>query len=347
MKSSMPQIVGNPHLRRRLLDDILGGTLSHAYLLEGPAGSGKHTLAWQIAAALACENQKKDGVPLPCGECPSCRKIREGKSPDIMVFGREDRATIGVETVRRIREDVHTFPNDLDFKLYIIEDAHTMTAQAQNALLLTLEEPPSFVRFLLLCENTQTILETVKSRAPILRTESIDPDSIEEYLCRTENAARSLRDSAPSEWREILLSADGCIGRAKQLLDPKMRKPILARRRLAQEFIDATLSNRDRSGRMLAIFGALGAKREEINEWLLTVETALRDLILLKKSETAPLLFYTDREDALALSDRIAAATLFRMYENCEEARCAIFIRNANTRLTLMELSLRSGMIRT
>ena len=347
MKISMPQMVGNERLRHRLRDDVLGGTLSHAYLLEGPSGSGKHTVAWLLAAALACESKSEEGVPLPCGKCPSCRKILEGKSPDIITVGREDRATLGVEAVRRIREDVRTMPNDLDFKLYIIEDAHTMTPQAQNALLLTLEEPPSFVRFLLLCENTQTVLETIKSRAPVLRTESIPPERIAEHLCREDLTARSLRDSAPSEWQEVLLAADGCIGRAKQLLDPKVRKPILARRRLAREYLDATLTNRDRATRMIAFCNAAGNKRDEVNELLLTVETAIRDLLLLKKSETAPLLFYTDREDAIALSDRIAAAGLLRMYENCEEARCAIAIRNANTRLTLMELALRSGMIRS
>ena len=347
MKITMPQIVGNERLRRRLGDDVLSGTLSHAYLLEGPVGSGKHTISRLLAASLACERKHDENTPLPCGECLSCRKILDGKSPDIMIIGREDKATIGVETVRRIREDAHTFPNDLDLKLYIIEDAHTMTAQAQNALLLTLEEPPSFVRFLLLCENTQTILETIKSRAPVLRTEAVDPDRIAEYLCHEVPGALSQRDSAPGEWREILLSCDGCIGRAMQLLDPKVRKPILNRRRLAQEFLDACLTNRERATRMIALFGAVGAKREDVNEFLLTLQTAIRDLTMLKRSDNAPLLFYTDREEAMALSDRIPAATLIRMYENCEDARCAVTIRNANIRLTLMELALRSGMIRT
>lgn len=347
MKTNMPQIVGNEDLRRRLCEDVMGNTLSHAYILEGPAGSGKHTVAWQLAAALACEQKTQNGVPLPCGTCPSCRKILEGKSPDIITVGREDKATIGVETVRTLREDIHTFPNDLDFKLYIIEDAHTMTIQAQNAFLLTLEEPPSFVRFLLLCEHTQAILETVKSRAPILRTEPVPTNEMEEYLCRTDSRARSLRDSSPREWQEILLASDGCIGRTAQLLEPRARKPILARRELAREFLDACVTNRERASRMIAISGTIGTKRDEVNAYLLTLETAIRDLMLLKKTENAPLLFFTDREDALAFSDRIAAASLIRLYECCEEARCAIYIRNANIRLTFMEFILQAGVIRS
>ena len=347
MKTAMPQLVGNNGLRRRLCDDVLNGTLSHAYILEGPAGSGKHTIAWQLAAALACERKAEDDLPIPCGNCPSCRKIAERKSPDIITIGRDDKATIGIETVRALREEVYVFPNDLEFKLYVIEDAHTMTSQAQNAFLLTLEEPPSFVRFLLLCENTQTILETIKSRAPVLHTAPIPPQVMAEHLCQTEPRAISLRDSAPREWQDILLAADGCIGRVMQLLDPKMRKLIMARRDLAREFIQACLTNRERASRMIAIGSAIGSKRDEVCDFLLTLETALRDLMMLKKEENSPLLFYSDREEALTLSDLLGASTLLRLYEACEEARCAIFIRNANIRLTYMDFVLKAGMIRS
>ena len=347
MMNDMPKIVGNESLRRRLCDDVRGGTLAHAYILEGPAQSGKHTVARQLAASLACENREATDGPLPCGNCPACRKILEGKSPDLIFVGREDKATIGVETVRNLREDVHTYPNDLDFKMYVIEDAHTMTVQAQNAFLLTLEEPPSFVRFLLLCENTQTILETIKSRAPILRTEPIPREMMAEHLCRENAQARNVRDSSPREWQEILLAADGCIGRVEQLLDPKVRKPILARRELAREFLSACLTSRERASRMMAMGNAIGNKRDEVCELFLTIETAIRDLMMLKKEENAPLLFYPDREEALALSDRIGAVTLMRLYESCEDARCAVFIRNANIRLTFMDFVLKAGMIRS
>lgn len=347
MREDMPGIIGNEPLRRRLCEDVRGGTLSHAYILEGPAQSGKHTIARHLAAALACQRRTQTDTALPCGQCPACRKVLEGKSPDLIVIGREDKATIGVETVRQLRESVRIYPNDLDFKLYIIEDAHTMTAQAQNALLLTLEEPPSFVHFLLLCEHTQTVLETIRSRAPILRTEPIPTEQMAAHLCRTYPQAASMRDTAPREWQQVLLAADGCIGRAVQLLDPKVRKPILARRELAQEFLSACLSGRERATRMIAMSAAIGSKREEVCALFLTIETAIRDLMMLKKEENAPLLFFPDREEALALSDRIGAATWMRLYEACEEARCAIAIRNANIRLTFMDFLLKAGMIRS
>ncbi|MBQ7320821.1 MAG: hypothetical protein IJW99_01865 [Clostridia bacterium] len=347
MKKHMPEIVGNERLRRRLCEDIREGTLSHAYILEGPNGSGKHLIARQLAAALACEKRTDPLSPLPCGQCPACRKILGGLSPDVITFGREDKATIGVDTVRALRENAYSYPNDLDFKLYVIEDAHTLTTQAQNAFLLTLEEPPSFVRFLLLCENTQSILETIKSRAPILRTEPIPCETMASHLCRTDPQALAFRDSAPSQWQEILLAADGCIGRVKQLLDPKTRKPILARREDVRQFIHACIDHRERGTRLIALGTAQGNKRDDVCAFLLTLETALRDLMLLKKEENAPLLFFPDREEAIAISDRIGAAMLWRLYETCEEARVAIDIRNANIRLTYLDFLLKAGLLRT
>ena len=147
-------MVGNEALRLRLARDVREKTLSHAYLLEGARGSGKHMLALRIAMALACEHREEHSSPLPCMHCASCKKILDGNSPDVIWLRREDKATVGVEGVRRIRSDVYVAPHELDAKIYIIEDAHLMTTQAQNALLLTLEEPPSYVLFLLLCGHT-------------------------------------------------------------------------------------------------------------------------------------------------------------------------------------------------
>ena len=183
MKRFFEDIAANEALREQLGTEILASRLPHAYILEGSRGSGKHTLALRIAAALSCQRSEDSSAPLPCMNCPSCKKILDGNSPDVIFVHREDTATLGVDIIRNVRNDVWIAPNDTDFKIYIIEDAHLMTEQAQNALLLTLEEPPEYVRFLLLCESAEMLLETIRSRAPTLHTEPVAQNVMDSYLC--------------------------------------------------------------------------------------------------------------------------------------------------------------------
>ena len=162
-----PNIVGNGSLIRRLSRDIAENQLSHAYILEGARGSGRHTLALNAIAAIECSARGEHTAhsPIPCGRCKSCEKILSGKSPDVITIGlAEDRATIGVDAVRALQDDIYTAPNDLSIKAYIIEDADKMTVPAQNAFLLTLEEPPAYVRFILLCENASLLLGYVAQK---------------------------------------------------------------------------------------------------------------------------------------------------------------------------------------
>ena len=128
MKEIFPSLVGNERLKERLGADVKVGAISHAYIIDGAEGSGKHTLVRSLAAALSCA-ERKSAKRLPCGECPSCKKILEGKSPDLIYVSRGDRATLGVDSIRFIRSDVAIAPNDTEYKIYVIEDAHTMTDQ--------------------------------------------------------------------------------------------------------------------------------------------------------------------------------------------------------------------------
>ena len=114
MKPFFPTIYGNEPLLARLGEEILSDRLGHAYILEGPAGTGKHTLALQMAAALACERKGEDGVPLPCLQCPACRKILSGHSPDVIFINREDKATLGVDPIREMRTSAYMAPNELE-----------------------------------------------------------------------------------------------------------------------------------------------------------------------------------------------------------------------------------------
>lgn len=328
MKASMPEIMGNRTLRDRLCHDILNRSMAHAYILSGPRGSGKHTIALQYAAAIACEKKQDDSAPLPCRSCPTCQKILTGKSPDVITVSK-DGASVKIEQIRNLQTDVRKVPNDLDDKFYIIEDAHTMTPQAQNAFLLTLEEPPVFVHFFLLCETEEPLLETVRSRAPVLRTEPIPHRNIRDYLLRTVPDAAKLSSEALDE---LLAIANGSIGRALELLDEKEREPFVKQRRVAQDLAEYALDRN--TVPFIELVNAVTPKQDEWLPLLSLAQVALRDLIALKQSESAPLCFYTDRDAATERAYGHSLASMLALYDNFSATEDRI-ARNANIKLTL------------
>ncbi len=343
IKIAFDTLAGNQALRERLGEDILARRLSHAYIIEGARGSGKHTLALQIAAALACEKKANTALPLPCRTCPSCRKILSGNCPDVIFISRGDKATLGVEAIRNLKQDVYIAPNDTEVKLYIIEDAHLMTVQAQNALLLTLEEPPPYVLFLLLCESTAPLLETVKSRAPTLRTEPLDHTSVRTNLLSTCPEAEALARTETNELDELIAAANGSIGVAKELLDPKRRRPILARRETARRFVGLCAQTR-KCAEAQRFLASLPQKRDELGEVLAAVLLCLRDLLLCKQTEHAPLCFFSDREEACTLAYSFTTPHLMNLCESVTEAADSLR-RNANVRLNLTTLAIRCGLL--
>ncbi len=336
MREYLSRVVGNAALRARLGEELARGAAPHAYIIEGAFGSGKHTLAREIAMALSCANRSKDGLALPCGVCESCRKIAAGNSPDVITVSREqDKATMGIDVIRALRDDVPLYPNDLDVKIYIVEDAHTMTQQAQNALLLTLEEPPPFVMFLLLAERSELLLETIRSRAPILRMQPIADAQMREYLLSPERpeVAREAKALSGSDLDALLRMANGAIGRALVLLEEKKRAPVMARRADAEKLC-RTLAQMRSSDELLSLLMSFGTARDELLARLQCVTEALRDLLLLSYTERAPLIFFTDREAAEELSACFAAERLQGFLQATEQTMETLSM-NANTRLTM------------
>jgi len=335
MAQYFTNIVGNDALRQRLATDILSDSLSHAYIIEGRDGSGRHTLAYNLAAALCCLDRHSD--TFPCLACEACRKVLENKTPDVILVGlEEDRATIGVEAARFIRQDAMVVPNDFERKIYIIEDADLMTEQAQNALLLTLEEPHSYAVFFLLCNSASSLLETVRSRAPIIRTEPLSDKQLADYLIENDSRAAAMASGDSEQFSALLQKANGCIGRAMTLLDPKKSKAESDRHTLAESFIRIFATKASAVERAVLVKG-FPTKRTDAADTLGAVSLAIRDLIALKKSDTAPLCFYSDREAATELSYRFTLSALFRLYQKVDDSIAALS-RNSNVRLTLTSL---------
>ncbi len=339
MSVNLHNIVGNEALKERLSDEIEKKTFSHAYIIEGPKGSGRHTLALNISAALSCLDEKD----IPCGNCKNCKKILSSASPDIIVFGLEDgKASIGVETVRKLKDDISTAPNDLNIKIYVIEDADLMTVQAQNAFLLSLEEPPEYVIFLLICENSGELLETVRSRAPVLRLMRLHDSDLREHILKNDKRAMQLLDDDPEAFEAIIFISDGCVGKALSLLDAKNRKNLFEERATAEQMI-RSLSAHDRE-KVLQLIFSLGKKRTDVLACLSLMQYAIRDLLLLKKTDAAKLCFYPVREKAQELSTHYTSASLSSLYDALSVA-CDELESNANVRVALLNMALKAGLI--
>lgn len=344
MKSIFPCLVANEQLKARLSHELLAKSLSHAYILEGAFGTGKHTLALQIAAALACEKKDDSARPLPCGQCPSCKKILSHGSPDVIYINRGEKATLGVEAVRELKQDVYVAPNDIGEKIYIIEDAHLMTVQAQNALLLTLEEPPPYVLFLLLCETATPLLETVRSRAPTLRTEQIDAPLMNDYLKQHFPKAAELERSAPQEFAELSAAAAGSIGQAILLLDADRRKPVLALRQSTRTWLKLCAERKEPVEAIALLNELTKKKREALLSQCSCLQLALRDLLLYKKAERFSLCFFTDKDEVASLSDAFTVQQLLLLLQAVANAANRLQA-NANVRLTLTSLAADAGLL--
>lgn len=202
-------LAGNAHLKRQLSAQSTGRGLSHAYLISGPAGSGKRTLARLLSASLVCSS----GLEPPCGTCPNCRKALSGIHPDIISIDIPDgKREILVDQARQMRADAMIRPNEAARKVYLILSAQTMNGNAQNAILKILEEGPPYAVFLLLTDNPASMLPTIRSRCETLSLSPVSEAEAESWL-----KARFPKKSA-NEIHQAAVECGGILGRAEKLL---------------------------------------------------------------------------------------------------------------------------------
>ena len=200
-------LLGNEQLKENLRSARRKGRMSHFYLLSGPRGSGKHTLADLIAAAMLCEGP--DG---PCGVCQHCRKVLGRSHPDYITVDDPTKKTVPVDLIREARADMFVRPNEGARKIYLFPRAQDLGIPGQNALLKVLEEPPSYGVFLLLTDNPEKLLPTVRSRCVELKLRALP----EELLWR------KLRSEFPQAEDGAIAAAvsrsGGYLGQARELL---------------------------------------------------------------------------------------------------------------------------------
>ena len=205
-------LLGNERLKENLRQSLRKGQASHFYLISGPAGSGKRTLARLLSAALMCQEGE-----MPCLRCHHCRKILQDLHPDCITVTDPEHKNVAVKIVRQIREDMFIRPNEGEKKIYIFPQ--DLGVEGQNALLKILEEPPSYGVFLLLTENPEQLLPTVRSRCVPLALQPLP----KELLCRQLQKQMPDREAAAIE-----AAADrsgGFLGQALQLLEEAEELP--------------------------------------------------------------------------------------------------------------------------
>lgn len=176
---SFKDVVGHKDILKYISSAVENNRVSHAYILNGERGSGKKMLANLFAMTLLCETGDNE----PCGKCHSCKQAESGNHPDIIRVTHEKPNSIGVDDIRtQVNNTVDIKPYQGPYKVYIIPQADMMTPQAQNAILKTIEEPPSYAVFLLLTENAETLLPTINSRCVMLKLRNIKDTLIKKYL---------------------------------------------------------------------------------------------------------------------------------------------------------------------
>lgn len=201
------KLLGNAQLKQNISNSVNAGKTAHFYLISGPRGSGKHTLATLLAAALQCEGDQK-----PCCSCPACRKVLSGTHPDYITIDDEEKKFVPVELVRSAREDMFLRPNEGKKKIYLFPRAQDMLPPSQNALLKILEEPPGYGVFLLLTDNPEKLLPTIRSRCMELKLSPLPEDSLRQHL------ARQFPDTDDSAISAAISRSGGWLGQAMELL---------------------------------------------------------------------------------------------------------------------------------
>jgi DNA polymerase III subunit gamma/tau len=170
---SFEDVVGQEHITKTIQNALMQDKLSHAYLFSGPRGTGKTSAAKIIAKAVNCE---RSPVSEPCNECDACRGITNGTISDVLEI--DAASNTGVDDIRDIRDKVKFAPSSVTYKVYIIDEVHMLSTGAFNALLKTLEEPPSHVIFILATTEPHKIPATIVSRCQRFDFKRISSQSI-------------------------------------------------------------------------------------------------------------------------------------------------------------------------
>ena len=314
-------LIGNEDIKNTLGKAIAGREFLHAYIIEGAHGTGKHTVARLAACGINCQGHGCSSH----SPCDMCRKILNDNCTDVRFFD-----AFKVDDIRKIKETLYESPTECDYKIYVLNNVEKMNVKAQNALLISLEEPPKNVVFFLLCTDATILLETIRSRAQILRTK---PLTKEQIIAHLEKSGIPLPQGDKLE--EIILSSRGSYGYVLDMLNESKADALLKDREKARELTAKLLIND--ASTVTLLFSMYNQTRDRLKELFSLCLVALRDLAVVKRAKDAPLCFFTSHKEAGDLASRHSVQKILNIYAMVEGAIDALNL-NANVPSTLASL---------
>lgn len=272
------EIIGHHNIVYQLQNAVKSERIAGAYLFSGIKGVGKETVAMYFARSILCENE--DNGDLPCGTCGGCRKIANDNHPDLRII-RPDGAQIKIDQIRELQQEIHYPPLEGVRKIYILVNTECMNNYAANSLLKTLEEPPSVSTIILLTENIESIIPTIRSRCQVLPFYPLGQQELSESLMDRFTIDEQTASS-------IAILSGGVVGNAISLIEEDstsdesvpeilIETDTLAAFRLAEQ-LEGDLENLDK---LISWYRDLLFIQQDAPIELLTHKTAIEQLRIL------------------------------------------------------------------
>ena len=302
------EIVGQEYIIKTLTNAIASGMISHAYLFSGPRGSGKTSIARLLAKAVNCENLTSFE---PCNQCSSCLEIKQGKAIDLIEIDAASHR--GIDEIRELREGIRFGPTKSKYKVFIIDEAHQLTREAANALLKTLEEPPSYAIFILATTEIHKMIPTIISRCQRFDFRKL---TLEEIIKRLELISKKENARIERPALELIaLNSEGAIRDAESLLDRVLTFKLETKEEIKAEEIKDLLGlveinqvsqfveliSQKKAAEAVDFLNGLINRGQDIQEFSRALVNYLRQALILKisggKGENNPLITGLTKEE--------------------------------------------------
>ena len=309
------------------------GTLSHAYMIAGEDTADTMEIAGALAGVLVCEHPQDGKYPdgeftVPCGECTGCIRAIQDDHPDITVLTPAKTSSIGIDDIRSLMSDIRLMPYSAGYRVFIIPEAGKLTAQAQNAVLKTLEDPPEYAVLILLCRNFDGFLPTLLSRCVKLQLVPVSARLIEESAAGSPYA------------RLIAAYASGSMGKARKLMEEGEFEDF------AREEMALLCSLPAQDTYHIAALAESVSGRDMTEPCLFIMHAFVRDILVLKASGSSENLILTENIQYISeMAKRLSFQAADRMEKDVMTAERRVFSKgNARLVLEAALIMLRSDM---